>query len=70
MAGFNTNNSPGDVTLYVAQAGCQLQVIYVPEGFEVREGLKLTKDYKVVCSRSAIKHLLKHHINSNSLSTI
>ncbi len=24
-----------------------LQVIYVPEGFEVREGLKLTDDYKV-----------------------
>jgi hypothetical protein len=22
-------------------------VIYVPEGFEVREGLKLTEDYKV-----------------------
>ena len=26
---------------------CKLQVIYVPEGFEVREGLKLTEDYKV-----------------------
>lgn len=36
-------------SVYAAQAGCARQVIYVPDGFEVREGLKLTKDYKVLC---------------------
>lgn len=30
-----------------------MQVIYVPKGFEVVEGLKLTKDYKVFFMQKA-----------------
>ena len=39
---------------HFAHNTCFLQVIYVPEGFEVREGIKLSKDYQVLDSTTSL----------------